>query len=146
MLARLMNQPYSPLLRLQNDMNRLIEGFFEDLPESRPYSAGYPALNTWEDGDNAYVEAELPGMTMDDIEVYVLGNELTLSGERKLEQPTDASWHRRERSQGRFSRTLSLPWAIDAEQVEAKLHDGILTVRLPKAESAKPRKIKVLGA
>lgn len=148
MLGRLMSQTYSPLFRLHNEMNRLFETFADDLPQVRPYGAGWPALNTWEDGDHAYLEAELPGLTMDDIEVYVLGNELTISGERKFEEPKagEASWHRRERSHGRFSRSVTLPWEIDAEKVEATLHDGVLTVRLPKAESAKPRKVKVLTA
>ena len=146
MLARLMQNSYSPLFRLHDEMNRLAESFFQDMPAPRPYGVGWPALNTWQDGDFAYVEAELPGLTMDDIEVYVVGNEITISGERKLEEPKDAAWHRRERSQGRFSRTLALPWEIDPDKVEAKLHDGVLTVRLPKAESAKPKKVKVLTA
>ena len=136
----------SPLLRLQGEMNRLFENFFEDLPASRPYARGWPALNTWEDGDNAYVEAELPGLGMDDVEVYVTGDQLTLSGERKITDPQDGTWHRRERSQGRFSRTVSLPWEIDADRVEAKFQDGVLTVRLPKCESCKPKKVKVLTA
>ena len=135
----------SPLLRLHHDMNRLFEGFFEDLPDARPYGAGYPALNTWEDGDSGYVEAELPGMGMDDIEVLVSGNEVTINGRRKIDAADGANWHRRERTQGRFSRSLSLPWDVDADKVEAKLTDGVLTVRLPRCESCKPKKVKVLG-
>ena len=152
MLAR-MNNDYgfalgsavAPLLRLHNDMNRLFEGFFEDLPDVRPYGAAYPALNTWEDGDSAYVEAELPGLGMDDVEIFVSGNEVTINGQRKIEAADGANWHRRERAQGKFSRMLSLPWEIDADKVEAKLQDGVLTVRLPKCESCKPKKVKVLG-
>jgi len=147
MLARMMNE-FAPLMRLQNDVNRLFESMFDDASPAavRPYAAGWPALNTWEDGEAAYVEAELPGLTMDDVEVYVLGREVTIGGERKIEQPGGASWHRRERSSGRFSRVLTLPWDVDADKVEAKLHDGVLTVRLPKAETARPKKVKVLGA
>ena len=146
MLARLLKTTHSPLFRLHDEMDRLVEGFFQDMPGARPYGAAYPALNTWQDGDFAYVEAELPGLTIDDVEVYVLGNEITLSGERKLEEGEGAAWHRRERSQGRFSRTLALSWDIDPDKVEARLQDGVLTVRLPKSESAKPKKIKVLTA
>jgi HSP20 family protein len=142
MLARMMND-FAPLLRLHNDMNRLFEGFFEDLPDVRPYGAGYPALNTWEDGDAVWVEAELPGLTMADLEVLVSGNELTINGRREIAAPQGASYHRRERAQGAFSRSLALPWVIDANQVEATLRDGVLTVRLPKAESAKPKRIEV---
>ena len=137
---------FAPLMRLHNEMNRLFESVFDDLPAGRPYAAGWPALNTWEDGDNAYVEAELPGLSMDDLEVYVTGDQLTIRGERKIADPQDGSWHRRERSQGRFSRTVALPWEIDPDHVEAKLQDGVLTVRLPKCEACKPKKVKVLSA
>jgi len=154
MLARMMGNDYrlglggvfSPLARLHNDVNRLFESFFEDRPDARPYGAGYPALNTWEDGDSAWLEAELPGLSMDDIEVFVSGNEVTINGRRKIEAAGGAAWHRRERAQGEFSRTLSLPWEIDADKVEARLRNGVLTVRLPKCESCKPKKVKVLTA
>jgi len=145
MLTRMMND-FSPLVRLHNEMNRLFDGFFEDMPRVRPYAASYPALNTWEDGDNAWVEAELPGLGLEDIEVLVNGGEVTINGERKLGEPQGATWHRRERSHGRFSRTLTLPWDVDADKVHATLRDGVLTVQLPKAETAKPKKVKVLSA
>jgi HSP20 family protein len=146
MLANRMMPDFSPLLHLRGEMNRLFENFFEDLPASRSFGNAYPALNTWEDGDYAYIEAELPGMSMNDVEIYVSGSEVTIGGERKLDQPAGASWHRRERSQGRFSRTLTLPWEIDAERVQATLRNGVLSVKLPKCESCKPKKVKVLTA
>lgn len=144
MLARMMNDS-SPILRLQ-EMNRIFESLFEDAPAARGYAVGYPGLNLWQNGDTAYVEAELPGLSMDEIEVLVTGDELSINGERKIAGPENAQYHRRERASGRFSRVLTLPWAIDAEKVEAKLHDGVLTVTLPKSESAKPKKVKVLTA
>src|SRR5687768_6828123 len=145
MLTRMMND-FAPLFRLHNEMNRWTEGFFDDAPVARPYGPAYPALNTWEDADNAWVEAELPGLGLDDIEVLVNGGEVTINGQRKLGEPEGAAWHRRERSHGRFSRTLTLPWDVDADKVHAALHDGVLTVQLPKAETAKPRKVKVTSA
>ncbi|WP_428940447.1 Hsp20/alpha crystallin family protein [Fontivita pretiosa] len=145
MLARLLND-FSPLTRLHNEMNRLLEDFFEDLPTVRSFGAGYPAVNLWEDADQAYLECELPGMSMDDVEVYVTGNEVTISGQRKIADHPQANWHRRERTSGRFSRTLSLPWEIDADKVQAKLQDGVLTVTLPKCESCKPKKVQVQAA
>ena len=137
---------FAPLLRLHGEMDRMFEDFFEGAPASRRYGAAYPALNTWEDGDAAWVEAELPGLAMEDVEVLVSGSDVTINGERKIAAPENAAWHRRERSQGKFSRTLSLPWEIDAEKVEARLRDGVLTVRLPKCETCKPKKVKVLTA
>lgn len=153
MLSRMMNDfgygnaygtGFQPLLRLHDQMNRLFEGFFEDLPQARPYGAAYPGLNLWEDGDHAYIEAELPGLTLEDVEVLVTGDEVTINGTRKLADAGDASWHRRERSQGQFSRRVTLPWQIDADKVEARLTDGVLCIKLPKAESAKPKKVKLL--
>ena len=152
MLARLMNElrpgfhGVSPLLRLHDEMDRMFESFFEDSPAARPYAHAWPALNTWEDEDGAWIEAELPGLSMDDIEVLVSGTEVTINGERKPAESRGATWYRRERSHGRFSRTLTLPWTIDADKVEAKFRDGVLTVRLPRSESTKPKKVKVLTA
>jgi HSP20 family protein len=143
MLARMTEWP---LMRLQDQMNRLFEDFFQDMPATRGYSAGYPGINLWQDGDAAYAEAELPGMTMDQIEVLVSGSDVTINGHRQISEMSDATYHRRERGTGQFSRTFSLPWEIDADHVEAKFRDGVLTVKLPKAESAKPKKVKVLSA
>lgn len=134
----------APLGRLQDEMNRLLEGFFEEMPVGRGFGAMYPGVNLWEEEEAAYLEAELPGLTLGDIEVSVMGNAVSIQGERKLPEMKEATYYRRERATGRFSRTMTLPWEINAEKVEAKLHEGILTVRLPKAESAKPKKIKVL--
>lgn len=147
MLTRMMND-FAPLLRLNNEMDRWMESFYEDAPATpRPYGAAYPALNTWEDADNAWIEAELPGLGLEDLEVLVNGGEVTIAGERKFGEPQNGTnWHRRERSHGRFSRTLTLPWDVDADKVHATLRDGVLTVQLPKAETAKPRKVRVQGA
>lgn len=147
MISRLMDD-FMPLMRLQDEMNRAFESFFEDAP--RRYSGSYPAINVWEepDGSVAHIEAELPGMTIGNLDVSVLGNEVTISGERRIGQEGDAArdvtWHRRERGVGKFSRTLTLPWEIDADHVEARLHDGVLDVKLPKAESSRPKKVKLL--
>jgi HSP20 family protein len=145
MLSRIYND-YDAMTRLQGQMNQLLEHVFEDLPTDRPFSRAFPGVNLWEEGDTAYLEAELPGLSMSDLEMYVVGKTLTLSGERKISPPENAAYHRRERTAGKFERTLTLPWDIDAAKVEAKLQDGVLTVKLPKAESAKPRKIVVQGA
>jgi HSP20 family protein len=141
MLARRMES--SPLVRLQNEMTRLFEDFFEDIPALRPYSAGYPAVNVWDDGKCGHIEAELPGMTMNDVEVMVSGNEVAIRGHRKISRREGVSWDRRERSEGEFSRTLTLPFEVNADKVEAKLCNGVLCVNLPKSESSLPKKVKV---
>jgi HSP20 family protein len=145
MLARMMND-FAPLMRLHNDMNQWFESFFEAVPALRGYAAGYPALNLWDDGENAYVEAELPGLSMDDVELYAHENELTITGQRKLAEVADGGYHRRERAAGKFSRTVTLPWRFDADKVRARLTNGVLTVTLPKCAECKPKKVKVLPA
>jgi len=136
----------SPLMQLQNEMNRLFEDYFEEAPGTRPFAGGYPTVNVWEDGDAAWLEAELPGMNMNDIEIFVTANEVTINGNRNLPEQPQASWHRRERLQGRFTRMLTLPWEVNADKVEARFQDGVLTVKLPKSEASKPKKIAVQGA
>jgi len=136
-----------PLHRLRGDMDRLFNDLYREVAGWTPFSwAGtrtFPALNAWEDDQNLYVEAEIPGMKMDNIEVVVVNNELTIKGERPDAAREDISYHRRERGVGTFGRLVRLPIAIDADKVEAALTDGVLTITLPKAAAAKPRKIQV---
>src|SRR5262245_23670743 len=89
-------------------------------------------------------EAELPGVELKDLEIHVTGGkELTLKGERRPVAPEGGVWHRQERAFGAFTRTLTLPFAVDPDKVEARLENGVLTIQLAKHESAKPRKIAV---
>ena len=146
MITRMLNESFEPLMRLQGQMGQLLESFFEDMPAIRPYGAAYPGINLWEDGENGYLEAELPGLTLENIEVYVKGSEVTISGQRSFPTQEGVNWYRHERAQGNFSRTITVPWEIDPDKVQAKLQDGVLTVTLPKTESHKPRKVTVLSS
>lgn len=133
--------------RLQREVNRIFRDFGVDLFEPTAWPrlrAGFPPLNVWEDDDALYVEAELPGMSLDDIEIYVTrDNQLTIRGERKAPEIEKGTWHRRERMFGSFTRVITLPVEVDADKVEATLHNGLLRIRLPKAETARARKIPV---
>ncbi|MFH1417493.1 MAG: Hsp20/alpha crystallin family protein [Planctomycetota bacterium] len=102
-----------------------------------------PALNIWEDSESLYAEAELPGMTLDDLETYVEGDALVLKGGRKAAMCDDCTCHRQERPVGSFARTVRLPAQINADKVEATLKNGVLSITLPKAEVAKARRIQV---
>ncbi|MBL9125058.1 MAG: Hsp20/alpha crystallin family protein [Planctomycetaceae bacterium] len=104
---------------------------------------GDPAINLWEDQGELYAEAELPGVKQDDLEVLVVGGELTIKGQRPAPANGAQAFHRRERNGGPFQRTVRLPVDVDASKVEATLRDGVLTIKLPTAEAAKPRKIPV---
>jgi HSP20 family protein len=122
------------------NFDRLLDNLGAEL--TRPVTA-FPAVNVWEDTEAFYIEAELPGLTREEVNISVTQrNVLTLSGERKQDD-ADARWHRRERGFGRFQRVLRLPVPIDAEKVAATLEQGLLKLTLPKHEEAKPRRIAV---
>ncbi len=104
---------------------------------------GFPALNLWEDNENLYAECELPGVRSEDLDVSVVGNELSIKGRRTDAGEPQATFHRRERGCGPFARTVQVPSEIDSDRVQANLREGILRITLPKAESAKPRKVQV---
>ena len=135
---------FGALGRLQEEVNRLFDSFGLGEGTWPALAAAYPAVNVWEDGDNVYAEAELPGMGLEDLEIYVTGgNQLTLKGERRPNTPERGVWHRQERQFGGFSRSLTLPYPVDADKVDARLEHGVLQLRLSKHESARPRKIPV---
>jgi HSP20 family protein len=128
--------------RLQDEMNRL---FGRCGNRSREFShRAYPPLNIWADEGSLYVEAELPGFNLDDLEICVTGdNQLSLKGERKTPDLESGTWHRQERGYGSFSRVMELPDAVDSQKVSAEFKHGVLTITLPKKEEAKPRRIEV---
>lgn len=104
----------------------------------------FPPLNVTQDEENLYVRAEIPGVDAEQLSVSALRNRVSLAGKRQIQvEPGKVSYHRRERAEGSFARTLTLPMEIDAERVNARYADGILTLTLPKAEAAKPRQIAV---
>lgn len=103
-----------------------------------------PALNVWEDENAVHAEADLPGLDPSKIEVTVNeGNQLTVQGERPATEIPGAVWVRQERSFGKFVRAITLPSLVNADQVEARYENGVLRLKLPKHEAARPRKIVV---
>lgn len=143
MLARRFSNlsPWEEMERLQREINRLFE-----LPSMRSFAAaGFPLMNLWSNDEGAVITAEVPGIDIKDLEISVLGQTLTLRGERKLDEIDNdkVSYHRQERSFGKFVRTIELPFAVDADKVEARLDKGVLVIRLPRAEADRPRKIAV---
>lgn len=136
-----------PFTSIDDEVDRLIEGAFDFLGRdtgglSLPAAIAYPPLNISEEGDVAYVESELPGLAMDQVEVLVCGDQLTIRGERPG-AIVEGQWHRRERPLGAFSRSVTLPWDVTADAVEARLRDGMLTIKLPKSERSRARKVEV---
>lgn len=137
--------PFAELDRMRRQMDALSGILFREAPAGRVASAGvFPMINLTEDKDRYYLRAELPGMRAEDIDIQILDKSLTVSGERKIASEGDrVRYHRRERDAGKFSRVIGLPGDVDGGKVDAKMADGVLTVVLPKAESAKPRQITI---
>lgn len=129
--------------RLQRDMMRA----FDRLGTGTAPAGGnpFPPVNLYESKDGYVLTAEIPGVDSEDLEVSVEGERVTIGGKRSIEYPTDGSTslHRRERQVGVFRRTFNLPEPADPEKTEALRRHGILMVRIPKAESAQPRRISV---
>jgi len=138
-------QLWREMRRFQRDFARLDEVFGRGAGLLTA-GVGGPLLNVSEDGEHVYAEAELPGFKQDQLEVYVVGrNQLVLKGERKPESPEKSICHRQERGLTSFTRSLTLPADVDPDQVEAKLEHGVLTVKLAKSATARPKKITVRG-
>jgi HSP20 family protein len=127
--------------RLRREMNHL----FADWPTSAGWGAApaYPAMNVWTNEDGAVVTAELPGVDPEDIEISVVNETLTLTGTRQPEEVEGATYHRRERGQGRFTRSFQLPFRIEGDEVEASFEQGVLYINLPRAQEDRPKKITV---
>lgn len=133
-----------PLVPLGRDFEWFFGHPAETLPALwQPQAAVFPALNVWSDDDAIHVEAEVPGLRLEQLDVSVAGDQLTLSGERPEVHEQGVTRHRRERGVGRFSRSLTLPYEVEAGQVEARLADGVLSIDLPKAQAIRPRKIGI---
>jgi len=137
------NDTFEELERMKQEMERLYQ--YPAMKIFREPAAGvFPAINITEETDNYYVRAELPGIKADNLELSIANNTLTIEGERKSDPENEnTKYHRREREAGRFSRKITLPAQVDASKTDAKCNDGLLTIVMPKAESAKPKKITI---
>ena len=135
-----------PLDELRDELDRLWTSLTAAPPLHgwgvRTGSDVFPAVNVSESDDCITIEAELPGLDAGDIDIAMSGEELVLKGARPKPDKS-VTWHRRERGAGSFERRLTLPVAVDASRVEAKLVDGVLTVTCPKAPERQPHKVTV---
>jgi HSP20 family protein len=134
--------PFSNLLALQQELERFTRNPAFTLGPSG--YGGYPPINVFEDQEGTVIIAEVPGLDPATIEIAGQGRTLTLRGERRREEGLNPSgYHRRERRFGEFSRSIQLPDDLDMSKATAKYEAGVLMLKIPKAEAAKPRQIKV---
>ena len=139
--------PFSLISSVRDEMDRL---FDNSLAPWRPTGAGFsegawtPEVDVIEDENSVIIRANIPGLKQDEIDLSVVGDTLTLKGEKKQESEIKKeNYHRIERSYGFFQRVIPLPSAVDADKVKASYQDGVLEVELPKKEEAKPKKIDI---
>jgi len=133
--------PWTNLLRFEDEMNRLLSRF------TFPSVSEFPPVNIWENEQEAVVTAEIPGIDPKAIDISIVGKTLVLSGSREPENvKEEESYHRRERWYGKFTKSIELPFPVESDKVEARFAKGILTVKLPRAEADKPKKITVKSA
>lgn len=128
--------PFRDIRRLQIEANRMSE-------RGTARTSEFPAINAYANQDDVVITAELPGMKSEDLDVSLHRDAVTLSGERQTDIEEARAYHRRERRQGRFVRTLSLPFIVDPNGVEASMTNGVLRLKLPRAEEDKPKRINV---
>jgi len=139
-------EPFRDLMSLREAMDRLFEESFVRPRESllAPLGAGSLAVDMYETPEDVVIRAALPGVDSEDIDVSVVGDTLTIKGETKAEEEEKgANYIRRERRYGSFSRSVSIPTNVVADKAVADFSKGILTLRLPKAEEVKPKRIQI---
>lgn len=133
--------PWAGLRELENSLDRIFYGQPEDSAGAR---AWHPAVDVTESEDAYLLDAEVPGVKKEDLDIEVHENVISLRGKREREEKDESKGYRRlERVHGSFERRFRLPEGIDADKVEARFADGVLHVRVPKPERAKPKQIKV---
>ena len=137
------SSPFDGILELQSALERMLGSSTFGSSGLAPGGNVFPPVNVFADKDGAVVvQAEVPGIDPESMVVNVEGRRLTLSGERKPSEGK-ASYHRRERQYGKFSRTVQLPEDLDPQSASASYKHGVLTIRVAKQEAAKPRKIEI---
>ena len=140
---------WAPLGTIQDDINRLFDTALgggalpstEDGVEDRQWT---PEIDIYENDNSFFIEADIPGMNIEDIKIDVQDRMLTIKGEKKFKEKTEKDKYIRvERSYGSFFRSLSLPMNVDSDKIEASYKDGTLRLNLPKTEQAKPKQIEI---
>lgn len=138
-------KPQRELTSLRREMDNMLSRFFGEAPFSSLFSQEWnPAVDVSETEECVFVKAELPGLEAKDIDVSLMGDRLTIKGEKtKEEEKKGESFHSVERYSGSFQRSFRLPSTVQMDKVEATFEKGVLTVKLPKTEEAKSKEIKI---
>ena len=133
--------PFDALFRFQRALDQQLDSNW--LEDATSGVGAFPPINVFREGNNFAAVIEMPGVSKDDLGLEVRGNAIRISGKKTIDYGGNASVHRRERVAGSFDRTITLPVQLDPDRVIAEYRDGVLTLSLPRAESDKPKAIKV---
>ena len=137
-------RPMQDILSFENEISRLFQDLAGRGQEGEAPSVWAPRVDIEEDRESYVLKAELPGMKLDDIKITIADSQLVIRGEKRREvESNDKTYHRVERVYGSFERAFTLTKAVAADKIEAIYRDGVLTVRVPKAEEAKAREIQI---
>lgn len=141
-------RPYGEVATLQDEMNRLFESFFGrgSSTEAEPTGMMWgPRADIHETKDSFEVDVELPGLSREDVKLTVHESTLAIEGEKKVshEEAKGTGWHRQERVFGKFQRVFSMPAAVEAARISATFKNGVLSITLPKKETARPKEIAI---
>ncbi|REJ65983.1 MAG: Hsp20/alpha crystallin family protein [Planctomycetota bacterium] len=156
-MTRISTHPFAPLTRVGSDLDRIFSGAFDRdfarFEGSRSPRGWAPPLDVTEEDDTYHFEVDVPGFRLEDIDVTIEGRKVTIAGKPAREDATEhdgtdepttpRTIHLRERHADAFSRTVTMPVHVDATKAEASLSDGVLSLRVPKAEAARQHKIEV---
>jgi HSP20 family protein len=132
---------FDALLRFQRALEQQLDSNW--LENATTGVGAFPPINVFQQGSNFVAIIEMPGVSKDDLRLEVRGNSIRVRGKKTIDYGGNASMHRRERVAGSFDRTISLPVQLDPDCVTAEFRDGILALSLPRAESDKPKAIKI---
>lgn len=136
--------PMRDMLALENEMGRIFQGLGTEGTEPATSALWTPRVDVEESSEGYVLRAELPGMKQEDIKISVADNRLVIQGEKRREvEKTGTAYHRVERVYGTFERAFTLTKAVAADKIEAIYRDGVLEIRVPKAEEAKAREIQI---
>lgn len=137
-------EPFRDLEEMRDRMERLMQGFWRDWPDGEDV-AWSPSADIEETDDAWIVKAELPGVKRDDVNIEVNGQELRIFGELNEDKQREGTLRRRMRRMGSFEYRTTLPAAVDADQIDASLDHGVLTVRLPKPAQSQSHRVEIKG-
>jgi HSP20 family protein len=136
-----LSDPFGALFRFQRALDQQLESdWLEDVTTG---TGAFPPINVFQQGTDFVAIIEMPGVRKEDLSLEARGSTIRISGKKIVDYGDNASMHRRERVGGSFDRTITLPVQVDANRIAAEYQNGMLALTLPRAESDKPKSIKV---